>query len=381
MTTPTKDYYEVLGVKESASQDTIKKAYRKLAKKHHPDANRGSPKASDKFKDIGEAYSVLSDEKKRKQYDQMKRLGAFGLGGAAGRGPFSRGGPGPGFGGGQQPGGTFSFDDLSGFGGGISDLFSSIFDREKNEPTRGRRGPQKGRNVEYLVELAFETSVKGGRISISVPITEECATCGGSGASPRTATKPCSECKGSGTVSFGQGGFAVKRPCPACMGKGIIPENPCKPCGGSGTVRQDRKIQVTVPKGVESGSKVRLSGQGERGSLGGKPGDLLITFKVKEHRFFRRDGIDLEVTVPINIAQAALGSKIKVRTLEGKKVVLRIPPGTQPGTRFRIRGQGVQKGGRVGDLYVEVKLEVPEELTAEAQEHMEALAVDANLKY
>ena len=138
---------------------------------------------------------------------------------------------------------------------------------------------------------------------------------------------------------------------------------------------------MTVPRGVESGSKVRLSGQGERGSLGGKPGDLLITFKVKEHRFFRRDGIDLEVTVPINIAQAALGSKIKVRTLEGKKVVLRIPPGTQPGTRFRIRGQGVQKGGRVGDLYVEVKLEVPEELTAEAQEHMEALAVDAKLKY
>lgn len=382
MTTPTKDYYEVLGVKESASQDTIKKAYRKLAKLHHPDANRGNPKASNKFKDIGEAYSVLSDEKKRKQYDQMKRLGAFGLGGAAGRGPFSRGGPGPGYSGGQQPGGTFSFDDLSGFGGGISDLFSSIFDREKKEPTPGRKGgPNKGRNVEYLVEVAFETSVKGGRISISVPITEECATCGGSGASPKTATKACKECKGSGTVSFGQGGFAVKRPCPACMGKGSIPENPCKPCNGSGTVRQDRKIQVTVPKGVESGSKVRLSGQGERGSLGGKPGDLLITFKVKEHRFFRRDGIDLEVTVPINIAQAALGSKIKVRTLEGKKVVLRIPPGTQPGTRFRIRGQGVEKGGRIGDLYVEVNLEVPEELTPEAQEHMEALAADANLRY
>jgi molecular chaperone DnaJ len=382
MTTPTKDFYEILGVKEKASQAEIKKAYRKLAKKYHPDANQGNPKASERFKDIGEAYSVLSDEKKRKQYDQMKRLGAFGLGGAAGKGPFSRPGPGPGFGGAGQPGSGFSFEDLSGFGGGISDLFTSIFDRGKKEPTsRTRGGPRKGRNVEYVVEVNFETSVKGGRISINVPITEECATCGGSGASPGTSSKACTECKGSGTVSFGQGGFAVKRPCPACMGRGTIPEKPCGPCGGSGTVRQNRKIQVTVPKGVESGSKVRLTGQGERGALGGKPGDLVITFKVKPHRFFRRDGLDLEVTVPINIAQAALGSKIRVRTLDGKKVVLRIPEGTQPGTRFRIRGQGVEKAGRVGDLFVEVNLVVPDELTDEAREHMEELAADAGLKY
>jgi molecular chaperone DnaJ len=381
MTNPTKDFYEILGVKEKASQQEIKKAYRKLAKKYHPDANPGNPKASDRFKEIGEAYSVLSDEKKRKHYDQMKRLGAFGLGGAAGRGPFSRGGPAPGYSGSPPPGG-FSFEDLSGFGGGISDLFSTIFDRGKKETPRGeKRGPAKGRNVEYLVEVAFETSVMGGRISISVPITEECATCGGSGEAPGSSSKKCNECKGLGTVSFGQGGFAVKRPCPACMGRGTIPEKPCKPCDGSGTVRQDRKIQVTVPKGVESGSKVRLTGQGERGSLGGKPGDLVITFKVKPHRFFRRDGLDLEVTVPINIAQAALGSKIRVRTIDGKKVMLRIPPGTQPGTRFRVRGQGVQKGGRMGDLFVEVKLEVPEEMTPESRKLMEALAAESALKY
>ena len=182
-------------------------------------------------------------------------------------------------------------------------------------------------------------------------------------------------------MSFGQGGFAVKRPCPACMGRGTIPEKPCKPCDGTGTVRQDRKIQVSVPKGAESGSKIRLTGQGERGSLGGKPGDLVITFKVKPHRFFRRDGLDLEVTVPINIAQATLGSKIRVRTIDGKKVLLRIPAGTQPGTRFRVRGQGVQKGGRMGDLYVEVKLEVPEEMTSESQKLMEALAAESALKY
>ena len=380
MTNPTKDFYEILGVKESATSKEIKKAYRKLAKQHHPDANPGKPKASERFKEIGEAYSVLSNSEKRKQYDQMKRLGAFGFGRGAGKGPFGR--PSPGYGrGGAAGGGSFSFEDLSDFGGGLSDLFTSIFDRGKREPPKGTGGPSQGRNVEYLVEVSFETAVRGGRVTISVPITEECATCGGSGATPGTSSKSCSECRGSGTVSFGQGGFAVKRPCPACMGRGTIPENPCGACEGSGTVRQSRKIQVTVPQGAEDGSKVRIPGQGERGKMGGKPGDLVITFKVKSHRFFRREGMDLEVTVPINIAQASLGSKIRVRTVDRKKVVLRIPPGTQSGTRFRIRGQGVEKGGRVGDMYVEVKVEVPETLSGEAQRLMEALASDADLRY
>jgi molecular chaperone DnaJ len=380
MTTATKDFYEILGVKESASQEEIKKAYRKLAKQHHPDANAGNPQAAERFKSIGEAYSVLSNPEKRKQYDQMKKLGGLGFGGSAGRGPFSTSGAGPAWGG-TAGGGSFSFEDLSGFGGGISDLFSSIFERGRRETPRERSGPRPGHNVEYLVEVAFETAVKGGRVGINIPITEECATCGGTGAAPGTSTKTCSECRGTGTVSFGQGGFAVKRPCPACMGRGTIPESPCVPCQGTGTVRQSRKLQVTVPKGTETGSKVRLTGQGERGSRGGKPGDLIITFKVKPHRFFRREGLDLEVTIPINIAQASLGSKIRVRTLDGRKVLLRIPPGTQSGTRFRIRGQGVEKGGRVGDLYVEVKVEVPDALSPEAQKLMEALAVDAGLKY
>jgi molecular chaperone DnaJ len=380
MTTATKDFYEILGVEESASQEEIKKAYRKLAKQHHPDANLGNPQAAERFKGIGEAYSVLSNPEKRKQYDQMKKLGAFGFGGPSGRGPFSRGGPAPGYGG-TAPGGGFSFEDLSGFGGGLSDLFTSIFDRGKRETSRERSGPRAGRSVEYLVEVAFETAVKGGRVGINIPITEECATCGGTGAAPGTSVTICSECRGTGTVSFGQGGFAVKRPCPACMGRGTIPETPCVPCAGTGTVRQTRKIQVTVPKGTETGSKVRLTGQGERGSMGGKPGDLIITFKVKPHRFFRREGLDLEVTIPINIAQASLGSKIRVRTLDGRKVVLRIPPGTQSGTRFRIRGQGVEKGGRMGDLYVEVKIEVPDSLSPESRKLMEALASDAGLKY
>lgn len=381
MTTATKDFYEILGVKEKATPAEIKKAYRKLAKQYHPDANPGNPKASERFKEIGEAYSILSDAEKRKQYDQMKRLGAFGFGKGQGRGPFSRTPPGYGTPG-TQGTSTFSFEDLSGFGSGLSDLFTSIFDRGKPEAGQRKGGPAKGRNVEYLVEVSFETAVRGGRVTINLPITEECATCGGSGAKPGTGSRSCSECKGTGTVSFGQGGFAVKRPCPACMGRGTIPEDPCSACDGSGTVRQQRKIQVTVPRGAEDGTKVRLSGQGERGSLGGKAGDLIITFKVKPHRFFRRDGLDLEVTVPMNIAQATLGSKIRVKTLDGdKKVVLRIPPGTQSGTRFRIRGQGVEKGGRIGDMYVEVKLEVPDKLTPEAERLMEALAGEVELKY
>lgn len=378
MTTATKDYYEILGVADKAKPGEIKKAYRRLAKQYHPDANPDNPKAADRFKEIGEAYSVLSDDEKRKHYDQMRRLGAlgFGRGGTGARGPFSGAG-------GQTTGGwsgDFSFEDLSGFGG-ISDLFSSIFDRGKGKaPGRGP-GPEKGKNVEYVVEIGFETAVKGGKISISVPITEDCATCGGDGAAPGTDLRDCAECRGSGTISFGQGGFAVKRPCPACFGRGRIPQKPCKSCGGGGTVRQSRKIQVGVPAGVETGSKVRLSGQGERGSDGGKAGDLVISFKVKSHRFFTREGLDIHVRIPINIVQATLGSKVKVSTLTGKKVVLRIPAGTQSGTKFRIRGQGIEKGGRVGDQYVEVTVDVPDKLSDEEQKMMEAFAESTGLRH
>jgi len=373
----TKDFYEVLGVGEKASPDEIKKAYRKLAKQFHPDASPGDPKAAERFKEIGEAYSVLSDAEKRKQYDQMRRLGAFGFGRApAGARPGAEG-----FGG--APGATtFSFDDLKDLGG-LGDIFSSIFDRGRprgGEPRR-RGGPEKGENVEYVVEISFKTSVQGGKISINVPIVEECATCGGSGAAPGSASHRCKECGGIGTISFGQGGFAVTRPCPACFGRGTIPETPCPSCGGSGSVRQSRTIQVAVPQGVETGSKLRLTGQGERGRGGGTAGDLVITFKVKPHHFFRREGLDIHVTVPINIVQASLGSKIRVKTVSGKRVVLTLPPGTQSGTRFRVRGQGIEKGGRVGDQYVEVKVEVPDTLTPDQQKRMEEFAQATGLKH
>jgi molecular chaperone DnaJ len=376
MAAPDKDFYQVLGVAEKADQDEIKKSYRKLAKKHHPDANQGDAGAAERFKEIGEAYSVLSDPAKRKQYDQMRRLGGL---------SFGRGRPGPG-----APGGyrgpeadpEFSFDDLQGGFGNISDLFSSLFDLgRKGQPGGEKTGRQKGQDVEYVVEIPFLTAVRGGRISVDVAITEDCATCGGDGAKPGTQARCCDECKGTGTVSFGQGGFAVKRPCPACFGRGKIPETPCTSCHGRGAIRQNRKIQINVRAGVDSGSKVRLSGQGERGRSGGPPGDLIITYKVTPHRFFTRKGLDIHVTVPINIVQATLGSKVRVRTTAEKKVVLRIPKGTQSGTKFRVRGQGVEKADRVGDQYVEVVVKVPDELSDDEQQAMEEFAELSGLKH
>lgn len=373
-----KDFYQVLGVGEKASHDEIKKTYRKLAKQHHPDANQGNPQAAERFKEIGEAYSVLSDPEKRKQYDQMRRLGAFG--GFSRPGPAHR--PGSGAAGGPQADPGFSFDDLQGGFGNISDLFSSLFDLGKKGAQGARAGgPQRGENVEYVVEIPFLTAAQGGKISVEVSVTEDCATCGGSGAQPGTALRTCTECGGSGNVAFGQGGFAVKRPCPACLGRGKTPEAPCASCQGRGAVRQRRKIQIAVPVGVETGSKVRLSGQGERGKHGGPAGDLVITFKVESHRFFRREGLDVHVTVPINIVQATLGSKIRVSTVHGKKVVLKIPQGTQTGTRFRIRGQGIAKDERVGDQYVEVRVSVPDKLSGEEQKAMEEFAQAAGLKH
>ncbi len=369
MTKADKDYYAILGVDQKADAETIKKAYRRLAKRHHPDANPDNPQAADRFKEVGEANAVLSDPGKRAKYDQMRKLGAFGFGGAR-QGPRART---------QQPG-NFSFEDLGGLGG-FSDIFSSIFDRGKKEEARRPSNPSKGANIEYTVEIPFMLAATGGKVPISVPINEECATCRGSGGAPGTTWKRCDECGGSGTVSFGQGGFAVSRPCPACVGRGRKAAKVCGACQGEGKVHQNRNIQVTVPAGVDAGSKVRLAGQGERGAKGGAPGDIVVTFKIKPHRFFRRDGNDIHVTVPVNFVQATLGSRIRVSTISGRKVVLRIPQGTQPGTLFRIRGQGISREGKRGDQYVEVRVSVPESLTEEQQEQIRTFADSTGLKW
>jgi molecular chaperone DnaJ len=371
----TKDYYQLLGVPETASAEDIKKAYRKLAKQHHPDANQNDPKAAEKFKEIGEAYAVLSDVEKRKQYDAMRKnpFASFG---------FNRGGAGPRPGAGAPGEQQFSFDDLGDLGG-LSDLFGSLFNR--GQQRRRGAGPEqrrtRGSDIEYLVEIPFETAARGGRITITIPVSEDCATCAGTGNKPGTKPITCPECGGKGTITFGQGSFAVSRPCPACLGRGQVPSDPCDVCHGTGQVRENRQVAVAGPAGVDTGSKLRLSGQGERVPGGGTPGDLLLTFKVSPHHFFRREGLDLHCTVPINVAQAMLGSKIRVRTVDDKKVALRIPPGTQSGTRFRVPGQGIEKSGHRGDQYVQVKVEVPEQLTPEQEKIAREFAMATGLKY
>lgn len=374
----TRDYYGVLGVASTATQDEIKKAYRRLAKRYHPDANPNDPKAADRFKEISEAYQVIGDVEKRKQYDDMRRLGAFGFGGGAPGGAGARRGPSPG---GARPGpdqgpGGFGFD-IGGLGG-LGDLFSSMFGGGR--PGRAR-GAEQGQTVETTLEVPFRVAALGGRIPVELEVTEECGTCHGSGAAPGATVKVCPECSGRGVISFGQGGFAVNRPCPMCMGRGQVPSERCPTCNGSGEVRARKKLMVQVPTGIDSGAKIRLKGQGGRGTSGGAPGDLVITFQVQPDRFYKREGLDLVAELPLNIAQATLGSKVRVATLDEKRVTIRIPAGTSAGKRFRIRGQGIARDERRGDLIVEVTIVAPEKLTQEQEQLMRDFATAADLKF
>ncbi|HEY4304616.1 MAG TPA: J domain-containing protein [Gemmatimonadaceae bacterium] len=378
----SKDYYQTLGVPASASQDEIKKAFRKLAAKHHPDKNQGDAKAAERFKEISEANNVLSDPGKRKQYDDMRRLGAFGgFGGAGARSGGARpGGPSP-FGAGA-PG--VKFEDLSDVGfGSFGDIFASMFNNNGGPAGRNARprGPERGTDVDAALEVPFRTAAAGGKVPIELEVNEECATCHGSGAAPGAKITTCPECQGRGTISFGQGGFAVQRPCPMCMGKGTVPSERCPTCNGTGEVRVRKKMMITVPAGVDTGTKIRLKGQGGRGTHNGPPGDLIITFQVQPDRFFRRDGLDIVAPVKINIAQATLGSNISVKTLDDKRLKVKIPPGTPTGKRFRIRGQGIKKDDRTGDLIVEVQVDVPEKLTEEQEKAMKEFADASGLKY
>jgi molecular chaperone DnaJ len=243
------------------------------------------------------------------------------------------------------------------------------------------KGPERGQTVEATLEIPFRTAARGGKVPIELEVSEECPTCHGSGAAPGAQLTTCPECNGRGVISFGQGGFAVNRPCPVCLGKGQIPTEPCPTCHGSGEVRVKRKVLITVPPGVDTGSKIRLKGQGGKGNNNGPPGDLVITFNVQPDKFYRRDGLDVIATVPLNIAQATLGTKISVRTLDGKKVAIKIPPGTPSGKRFRVRGQGIQKGDKKGDLIVEVSIAVPEKLSEEQERMMKEFANAGGMKY
>ncbi|MEO8140406.1 MAG: J domain-containing protein [Gemmatimonadota bacterium] len=371
-----KDFYQILGVPDTAAPDEVKKAYRRLAKQYHPDANPNNPQASERFKEISEAHSVLSDADKRKKYDEMRRLGAFDASGG-----FRRsGGAGtrPGTSGGGTAGGAgfegFQFSDDGGFG--LGDIFSSIFGR-----STGRREDVAPEAIETVIEIPFRVAALGGRVPVRLPLNETCPQCAGSGAAPGAKISTCPECNGRGSVTFGQGGFAVSRPCPQCRGRGKIPSAPCPTCGGAGELRREKEVLITVPAGTESGSKVRLRGQGQPARPGEPPGDIVVTFQVPPDRFFHRDGLDILCEVPINLAQAVLGTRLRVRTLDGKKVVLKIPPGTQPGRKFRIKGLGIDKGDRKGDQLVQVQVQVPESLTPEQEELLKQFAEKGGMAF
>jgi molecular chaperone DnaJ len=360
-----RDYYQVLGVAETATTDEIKKAFRRLAKQHHPDRNPNNPQAAERFKEINEAHDVLSDAEKRKKYDQLRRYGAFAGGFGGSGGPSARRGRGaPGA---PPESGDFDISDL----GGLGDIFSSIFGR------RGAGGREaEPEETETEVTIPFRVAVLGGSVPITLVMPEVCPTCSGTGAAKGATVSTCPECKGRGTVSFGQGGFAVNRPCPVCRGKGTVPSQRCPTCQGAGEVRVEKRVNVEVPAGVEEGARLRLKNQGPKGK-----GDLIVQIRIAPDRFFRREGLDLIGVVPINLAQALLGSRIKVKTLDDKRVVLRIPAGTQHGQKFRIPSYGIEKNGRRGDMYVEAHVTLPEKLSAEEQEAVKSFAEKAGLKY
>ncbi|SHF84976.1 molecular chaperone DnaJ [Lampropedia hyalina DSM 16112] len=343
-----RDFYEVLGVPKNAGEDEIKKAYRKLAMKYHPDRNQGdaAKAAEEKFKEVKEAYEILSDSQKKAAYDQY---------GHAGVDPNMRGG----FGGG---GGTEGF---GGFAEAFGDIFGDMFNQRRGGGGGG--GGQRvyrGNDLSYAMEISLEEAAKGKDAQIKIPSWEDCSQCHGSGAKPGTSAKTCTTCHGNGVVQMRQGFFSVQQTCPTCQGTGKIIPEPCSACHGQGKVKTQKTLEIKVPGGIDDGMRIRSSGNGEPGLNGGPPGDLYIEIRIKPHEIFERDGDDLHCTVPVSMTTAALGGEIQVPTLDGKASI-DIPEGTQPGKQFRLRGKGI-KGVRssiAGDLYCHIQVEIPVKLT------------------
>jgi molecular chaperone DnaJ len=367
-----KDYYKALGVTKDSAAAEIKKAYRKLARELHPDKNPGDAKAEARFKEISEAYDVLSDDAKRKEYDEARSL--FGAGGTGGgfRRPNSAG---------SYPGGTSTFDmsDIfanSNAGGSsdIGDLLSDLLGGSGGGRTGSRTpGPARGQDVGAEVSLSFDEAVHGATLPLQLSGPGTCKTCRGTGARPGTAPHRCPTCGGSGYTSSNQGAFSFSEPCRDCLGTGQIVEHPCPDCGGSGVTTQVRTITVRVPAGVRDGAKLRIAGKGTPGARGGPAGDLFVTVRVGAHEVFGRTGDDLTLTVPITFAEAALGTTVRVPTLDGS-VGVKVAPGTPSGRTLRVRGRGVPKKNAAGDLLVTVEVAVPQKVTGSAREALEAYA-------
>jgi molecular chaperone DnaJ len=350
-----RDYYDVLGVDKSASADDMKKAYRKLAMKYHPDRNPDDADAEQKFKELNEAYEVLKDDQKRAAYDRF------------GHAAFEGGGPGGG-------GGFHGF----GGAGGFSDIFEEMFGEFMGGGRRGGggRANTRGADLRYNMDITLEEAFAGKKTTVNVPTSVACDTCSGSGAKPGTQPKSCSTCGGMGRVRAQQGFFTIERTCPACQGQGKVIADPCGDCGGAGRVRRDKTLEVTIPAGVEDGTRIRLAGEGEAGLRGGPPGDLYIFLSVAPHRLFQREGANIQCRVPIPMTTAALGGAIEVPSIDGGRAKVNIPAGTQTGTQFRLRGKGmsVLRSSARGDMFIQAVVETPMNLTRRQKELLEEFA-------
>ncbi len=331
-----RDYYEVLGISRDASDADIKKSYRRLAMKYHPDRNPDDADSEERFKEASEAYEVLTDSEKRQVYDQLGHAGLEGAGGMDG---------------------GFS-------GSSFSDIFSDVFGDIFGGGGRGRGSVQRGADLRYGLELDLEQAVRGDSVEIQVPVLTNCEVCSGSGAKPGTNPTTCPDCGGAGQIRVAQGFFSLQQTCPRCRGSGQIISDPCSPCGGRGRVEKRKTLSVRIPAGVDNGDRIRLAGEGEAGIGGGPPGDLYVQMEVREHPIFVRDGANLYCEVPIGFVDAALGGELEVPTLDGR-VKLKIPAETQTGKMFRLRGKGVKpvRGGSVGDLLCRVMVETPVKLS------------------
>ncbi|RKN36886.1 molecular chaperone DnaJ [Streptomyces hoynatensis] len=363
-----KDYYKVLGVPRDATEAEIKKAYRKLARENHPDANKGDAKAEERFKSVSEAYDVLGDAKRRKEYDEARALfgnGGFRPGpGGAGQFNFDFGDL---FGGAQPPNGGAG--GAGGFGGGIGDVFGGLFNRGG---TTGRAAPRRGQDIESEVTLSFTEAVSGATVPLRMSSSAACKTCSGTGDKNGTP-RVCPTCVGTGQISRGGGGgFSLTDPCVDCKGRGLIAQDPCPVCRGSGRATSSRTMQVRIPPGVDDGQRIRLRGKGAPGERGGPGGDLYVTVHVDAHPVFGRRGDNLTISVPVSFPEAALGGEIKVPTLGGPPVTLKLPPGTPGGRVMRARGKGaVRKDGTRGDLLVTIEVAVPRDLGDAARKALE----------
>jgi molecular chaperone DnaJ len=338
-----RDYYEVLGVTRTCTEVELKTAFRKLAMQHHPDRNPGDKDCEHRFKELNEAYDVLKDGDKRAAYDRF------------GHAAFEHGGMGgPGFG--------------ADFGSTFADIFEGIFGMAS---ARGRgSGRERGSDLRYNMEISLDEAFTGKTAQIRIPTSVTCEACSGSGAKAGTKPKPCSTCGGAGKIRHAQGFFTLERTCPTCHGRGQVIDDPCKVCGGGGRVTRERTLSVNIPTGVEDGTRIRLAGEGEAGVRGGPPGDLYIFLEVAPHEFFQRDGADLHCRVPVSMSSAALGGEFEVPAIDGSKVRVKVPAGTQTGRRFRLPGKGmpVLRAKQTGDMYVQVAVETPQNLTKRQRE-------------